>query len=142
MGLELVWFTKVGVVRAKILAHFIRQYSSLPKVKFINETLLAKLQVKISTITNQSWDRPGHHGKIVASNDQYLSYALEGRNGYVLRLIRHVGDGRALFKGFVGAIVDVAFCHADSNLLACVDQGGNLYIWDLDRWKGETLMQA
>lgn len=112
------------------------------QVSSTDEVNSGSSKVKISTITNQSWDRPGHHGKIVASNDQYLSYALEGRNGYVLRLIRHVGDGRALFKGFVGAIVDVAFCHADSNLLACVDQGGNLYIWDLDRWKGETLMQA
>ena len=100
------------------------------------------MQVKISTITNQNWNRPAHHGKIVASNSQYLSYVLEGRNGYVLRLIKQEGSGKALLKGFVGAVVDVAFCHAGSNLLACVDQGGNLYIWDFDRLKDENQMQA
>ena len=29
----------------------------------------------------------------------------------------------------------MSFAHAGSNLLACVDQGGNLQIWDLDRAK-------
>jgi WD40 repeat protein len=97
--------------------------------------------VKVSTITNQNWDCPAHRGKIVASNNQYLSYVLEGRSGYVLRLIRH-GSGRALLKGFVGAIVDVAFCSPTSNLLACIDQGGNLYIWDLDKLKDVSQMQV
>lgn len=100
------------------------------------------LQVKISTVTNQIWGLPAHHGKIVASNNKYLSYVLEGRNGYVLRLIQQDTNNRALLKGFVGAIVDVAFCHANSNLLACVDQGGNLYIWDLDKSKEETQLQT
>ena len=91
------------------------------------------MQVKISTVTNQNWELPAHYGRIVASNNQYLSYVLEGRNGYVLRLIHQETNNRVLLKGFVGAIVDVAFYHANSNLLACVDEGGNLYIWDLDK---------
>lgn len=98
--------------------------------------------MKISTITNQNWERPAHYGQIVASNNHYLSYVLEGRNGYVLRLLRQGTSGRALLKGFVGAVVDVAFCHANSNLLACIDQGGNLYLWDLDKFKEETQMQS
>ncbi len=98
-------------------------------------------QVRISTITNQNWDSPTHHGKIVASNSQYLSYVLEGRNGYVLRLIEQETNSRALLKGFVGAIVDVAFCHVNSNLLSCMDQGGNLYLWDLDKSKDEPQIQ-
>lgn len=98
--------------------------------------------MKISTVTNQNWERPAHRGKIVASNSKYFSYVLEGRNGYVLRLIQQETNNRALLKGFVGAIVDVAFCHSKSNLLACVDQGGNLYIWDLDKSKEESQMQT
>ena len=97
--------------------------------------------MKISTVTNQNWDLPTHHGKIVASNRKYLSYVLEGRNGYVLRLIQQETNSRVLLKGFVGAVVDVAFCHVDSNLLACIDQGGNLYIWDLDKTSEETKIQ-
>ena len=97
--------------------------------------------MKISTISNQTWECPAHYGKIVASNNQYLSYVLETRNGYVLRLLRQGTNGRALLKGFVGAVVDVVFCHANSNLLACVDEGGNLYLWDLDLCKDEAQMQ-
>ena len=94
--------------------------------------------MKISTVTNQIWECPTHHGKIVASNSQYLAYVLKSRSGYVLRLIQQGTNGRTLLKGFVGAIVDVAFCHATSNLLACVDEGGNLYVWDLDKSKDEA----
>ena len=53
----------------------------------------------------------------------------------MLRLIHKESNNRVLLKGFVGAILDVSFAHAGSNLLACVDQGGNLQIWDLDRAK-------
>ena len=98
--------------------------------------------MKISTITNQNWERPIHHGNIVASNKLYLSYALEGKNGHVLRLIQQKTNNRSLLKGFVGAIVDVAFFHANSNLLACMDEGGNLYIWDLDKSKEDTKVQT
>lgn len=91
--------------------------------------------MKITTITNQSWEHPKHHGNIVASNNQYLAYVLEGRNGYVIRLIHNDSNNRVLLKGFVGAILEVSFAHAKSNLLACVDEGGNVHIWDLDRVK-------
>ena len=50
----------------------------------------------------------------------------------MLRLIQPETGNRALLKGFVGAVVDVSFAHAHSNYLACVDQGGNVYVWDLD----------
>lgn len=105
-------------------------------------SLLLFVQVKITTITNQNWERLRHHGKIVASNNQYLSYVLESRSGYVMRLIQPSTNSRTLLKGFVGAIVDVAFCHAGSNLLACVDEGGNLYLWDLDRTKDVSKTQT
>ena len=53
----------------------------------------------------------------------------------MLRLIHKESKNRVLLKGFIGAILDVSFAHAGSNLLACVDEGGNLQIWDLDRAK-------
>lgn len=108
----------------------------------IYHDVICYAQVKITTITNQNWELPTHHGKIVASNNSYLSYVLEGRNGFVLRLLHRETNVRALLKGFVGPIVDVAFCHSRSNLLACMDQGGNLYIWDLDMTKEEAQVQA
>ena len=99
-------------------------------------------QVKITTITNQNWDLPNHHGNIVASNNRYLAYVLEGRSGYVIRLIQNESNNRVLLKGFVGAILDVSFAHANSNLLSCVDEGGNVHIWDLDRVKDFSNIQA
>ena len=79
---------------------------------------------------------------MVASNKKYVAYVLEGRSGYVIRLIQNESSNRALLKNFVGTILDVSFAHANSNLLACVDQGGNLYIWDLDRAKDMTDIQT
>ena len=103
--------------------------------------LLSLFQVKITTITNQNWDLPKHHGNIVASNNRYLAYVLEGRSGYVIRLIQNESNNRVLLKGFVGAILDVSFAHATSNLLSCVDEGGNVHIWDLDRVKDFSNIQ-
>ena len=38
---------------------------------------------------------------------------------------------RSLLKGFTGAVTDLAFAHIDSSLLACVDEAGNLMVWQL-----------
>ena len=108
---------------------------------FVHTLMYSLEKVKISTITNQNWELQSHGGTIVASNRQYLVYVLEGRNGHVLRLIQQETNNRALLKGFVGAILDVSFAHANSNLLACVDQGGNVYIWDLDRTQDVSKIQ-
>ena len=107
----------------------------------IGVSFIYLLQVKITTITNQNWDLPNHHGNIVASNNKYVAYVLEGRSGYVIRLIQNDSNNRVLLKNFVGAILDVSFAHANSNLLACVDQGGSVYIWDLDRTKNFADLQ-
>ncbi len=91
------------------------------------------VQVQITTITNQNWQLPKSRGTIVASNDQYLAYVLEGKSGYVLRVLQPETSNRALLKGFVGGVLDVAFAHRGSSLLAAVDEGGNVYVWDLSR---------
>ena len=70
---------------------------------------------------------------MVAYNQHYVAYILEGRSGYVLRLIHQQTNSRTLLKGFTGPLLDVAFAADLSNLLACVDQGGNLFVWDLNR---------
>ena len=99
----------------------------------LSQCLLLLMQVQIATIANQNWELPAHPGCIVAYNNRYITYVLEARNGYLLRLIHQETNARALLKGFTGPVLDVAFAHATSDLLACVDQGGNLFIWDLDR---------
>lgn len=38
---------------------------------------------------------------------------------------------RTLLKGFTGAVTDLAFAHLDSSLLGCVDEAGNLMVWQL-----------
>ncbi len=58
---------------------------------------------------------------------------LEGKSGYVLRVLQPETSNRALLKGFVGGVLDVAFAHRGSSLLAAVDEGGNVYVWDLSR---------
>ena len=55
-----------------------------------------------------------------------------GRNGYVIRIINQLNSNRGLLKGFTGAITDVSFAHANSDYLAAIDQGGNLYVWKLE----------
>lgn len=90
-------------------------------------------KVKINTITNQNWELPRGGGTIVASNSQFLAYVLEGKSGYVVRLIQPETSNRSLLKGFVGAVLDVSFAHSDSGLLGCVDEGGNVYLWNMSR---------
>lgn len=38
---------------------------------------------------------------------------------------------RSLLKGFTGAVTDLAFAHLDSSLLGCVDEAGNLMVWQI-----------
>ena len=45
---------------------------------------------------------------------------------------------RALLKKFVGKVVDVAFACAHTNILAAVDEGGNLHVYDLDMAHGDV----
>ena len=74
---------------------------------------------------------------MVASNSNYVAYVLEGRSGYVVRLIHRHTNNRTLLKGFTGPVLDVAFAPSAASLLACVDQGGNLFVWDLSKTDSE-----
>ena len=52
-----------------------------------------------------------------------------GRNGFVVRVVHQTSGARGLLKDFTGAVVDLSFAHAGSNMLACVDQGGNIHVF-------------
>lgn len=92
----------------------------------------------MSTVTNQNWEPKNFHGNIIASNNQYLAYVLESRAGHVVRIIQQKTKDRTLLKKFVGGVVDIAFAHSDSNMLAAVDEGGNVHVYDLDNAHGDV----
>jgi enhancer of mRNA-decapping protein 4 len=104
-----------------------------PSSSISNNSTSGSSNVQVSTITNQSWELPVHPGNMVASNSNYIAYVLEGRSGYVVRLIHRHTNSRTLLKGFTGPVLDVAFSPSAASLLACVDQGGNLFVWDLSK---------
>lgn len=62
---------------------------------------------------------------------------LDSRTGYVIRLIHLSTKDRALIKKFTGKILDISFPHKSSNLLGAIDEGGNLYIYDIDKTGGD-----
>lgn len=56
---------------------------------------------------------------------------LGASNQYMVRVLRLGSTERTLLKGFTGAVTDLAFAHLDSTLLGCVDEAGNMFIWQL-----------
>lgn len=56
---------------------------------------------------------------------------LGASNQYMIRVLRLGSTERTLLKGFTGAVTDLAFAHLDSTLLGCVDEAGNMFIWQL-----------
>lgn len=49
----------------------------------------------------------------------------------MIRVLQLGSTERSLLKGFTGAVTDLAFAHLDSTLLGCVDEAGNMFIWQL-----------
>ena len=49
----------------------------------------------------------------------------------MIRVLSLGSAERSLLKGFTGAVTDLAFAHLDSALLGCVDEAGNLFVWQL-----------
>lgn len=55
-----------------------------------------------------------------------------GANNHAMIRVLSVGFAeRSLLKGFTGAVTDLAFAHLDSSLLGCVDEAGNLMVWQI-----------
>lgn len=55
----------------------------------------------------------------------------------MIRVLRLGSTERTLLKGFTGAVTDLAFAHLDSTLLGCVDEAGNMFIWQLTSQNGK-----
>lgn len=72
-----------------------------------------------AVITKASWFIFGH-------------FFPSGANNHAMVRVLSLEFGeRSLLKGFTGAVTDLAFAHLDSSLLGCVDEAGNLMVWQL-----------
>ncbi|XP_078367719.1 enhancer of mRNA-decapping protein 4-like isoform X2 [Oculina patagonica] len=97
----------------------------------------ASNKIKFNSMVNYDWELRYYRGCLIAVSSKCIAYALRGRTGYVVRLLNPETASRTLIKGFVGMISELAFSHRDSNTLACVDEGGNVYIWVIQEENGK-----
>lgn len=56
---------------------------------------------------------------------------LSGKSGFLLRILNRKTVQKALIKGFTGDIEDVSFAHYTSDLLACIDSAGDIFVWTI-----------
>ncbi|XP_065827516.1 enhancer of mRNA-decapping protein 4-like isoform X2 [Oscarella lobularis] len=89
-------------------------------------------RVRSDVITTQQWEQKFYTGQLVASNSSFMAYSLTGRTGYVIRVIHVQTRNRTLLKGMQGRVADLGFANKQSNLFACVDQAGSIFIWNLE----------
>ena len=61
----------------------------------------------------------------------FIILTVLGKDSFVLRIINRKTALRALIKGFTGSIEDVAFAHYNSNVLACTDSAGDIFVWTI-----------
>ncbi|XP_067055317.1 enhancer of mRNA-decapping protein 4-like isoform X1 [Acropora muricata] len=97
----------------------------------------ASSKIKFNSMVNYDWELKYYRGCLIAVSSKCIAYALRGRLGYVVRLLDPETASRILIKGFVGMISELAFSHKDSNTLACVDEGGNVYVWVIQDENGK-----
>ncbi|XP_076848019.1 enhancer of mRNA-decapping protein 4 isoform X3 [Brachyhypopomus gauderio] len=89
-------------------------------------------KVKIQPVAKYDWEHKYYYGNLIAVSNAYLAYAIRGANNHaMIRVLRLGSTERTLLKGFTGAVTDLAFAHLDSTLLGCVDEAGNMFIWQL-----------
>uniref|UniRef100_A0A8C7F2H8 Enhancer of mRNA-decapping protein 4 n=1 Tax=Oncorhynchus kisutch TaxID=8019 RepID=A0A8C7F2H8_ONCKI len=89
-------------------------------------------KVKIQPVAKYDWEHKHYYGNLIAVSNSYLAYAIRGANNQAMIRVLSLGSAeRTLLKGFTGAVTDLAFAHLDSTLLGCVDEAGNLVIWQL-----------
>ncbi|XP_056334046.1 enhancer of mRNA-decapping protein 4 isoform X2 [Danio aesculapii] len=89
-------------------------------------------KVKIQPVAKYDWEHKYYYGNLIAVSNSYLAYAIRGANNHsMIRVLRLSSTERSLLKGFTGAVTDLAFAHLDSTLLGCVDEAGNMFIWQL-----------
>uniref|UniRef100_A0A3Q3GYX5 Enhancer of mRNA-decapping protein 4 n=1 Tax=Kryptolebias marmoratus TaxID=37003 RepID=A0A3Q3GYX5_KRYMA len=89
-------------------------------------------KVKIQPVAKYDWEHKYYYGRLIAVCNSFLAYAIKGANNHaMIRVLSLDFNERTLLKGFTGAVTDLAFAHLDSSLLGCVDEAGNLMVWQL-----------
>uniref|UniRef100_A0AAZ3R796 Enhancer of mRNA-decapping protein 4 n=1 Tax=Oncorhynchus tshawytscha TaxID=74940 RepID=A0AAZ3R796_ONCTS len=100
-------------------------------------------KVKIQPVAKYDWEHKYYYGNLIAVSNAYLAYAIRGANNQAMIRVLSLGSAeRTLLKGFTGAVTDLAFAHLDSTLLGCVDEAGNLVIWQLTCHSSKILDQV
>ncbi|XP_051916767.1 enhancer of mRNA-decapping protein 4 isoform X1 [Hippocampus zosterae] len=98
----------------------------------INSKSRGSNMVKIQPVAKYDWEHKYHYGRLIAVSNSFMAYAIRGANNQAMIRVLSVGTAeRCLLKGFTGAVTDLAFAHLDSPLLGCVDEAGNLMVWEL-----------
>ncbi|PVD21395.1 hypothetical protein C0Q70_19568 [Pomacea canaliculata] len=101
-------------------------------------------KVKITPLVNHAWESRYYYGNLVAvhRDNDFVAFALAGKPGGVVRILSRRTVERALLKGFSGSVVDVAFAHSEEVLLACVDEMGNLFVYNCQSAKDGKIVTA
>ncbi|XP_013867651.1 enhancer of mRNA-decapping protein 4 [Austrofundulus limnaeus] len=98
----------------------------------INSKARGSNRVKIQPVAKYDWEHKYYYGRLIAVSSSFLVYAIKGANNHaMIRVLSLDFNERTLLKGFRGAVTDLAFAHLDSSLLGCVDEAGNLMVWQL-----------
>ncbi|XP_036399584.1 enhancer of mRNA-decapping protein 4 isoform X1 [Megalops cyprinoides] len=106
----------------------------------INSKARGSNKVKIQPVAKYDWEHKYYYGNLIAVSNSYLAYAIRGANSYGMIRVLSLGTAeRTLLKGFTGAVTDLAFAHLDSSQLACLDEAGNLFVWQLTSRDGKIL---
>ncbi|XP_072290506.1 enhancer of mRNA-decapping protein 4 [Eucyclogobius newberryi] len=109
----------------------------------INSKACGSNKVKIQPVAKYDWEHKYYYGRLIAVSNSFLAYAIKGANNQAMIRVLSVGSTeRALLKGFTGAVTDLAFAHLDSSLLGCVDEAGNLVVWQLTSSPDKILDQV
>uniref|UniRef100_A0A672H354 Enhancer of mRNA-decapping protein 4 n=1 Tax=Salarias fasciatus TaxID=181472 RepID=A0A672H354_SALFA len=98
----------------------------------INSKARGSNKVKIQPVAKFDWEHKYYYGRLIAVSNAFLAYAIRGAaNNAMIRVLSDNLVERTLLKGFTGGVTDLAFAHLDSSLLGCVDEAGNLMVWQL-----------
>ncbi|KAG8437789.1 hypothetical protein GDO86_008481, partial [Hymenochirus boettgeri] len=89
-------------------------------------------KVKIQPIAKYDWEQKYYYGNLISVSNGYIAYATRGANGSAMvRVLSVTTAERILLKGIAGGVTDLAFAHLNSNHLACLDEAGSLFVWQL-----------
>ncbi|XP_048828671.1 enhancer of mRNA-decapping protein 4 isoform X2 [Brienomyrus brachyistius] len=95
-------------------------------------------KVKIQPMANYDWEHKYYFGNLIAVSSSYLAYVIRGAtSSAMIRVLSVNAADRTLLKGFTGVVADLAFSHLDSDQLACVDEAGGLFVWQLSSCGGK-----